>query len=130
MQSLVRLVPSKQDYPRLGIWTFCIAWLIGNVALIVGFNGGQGKVPAMCAFVIACLTWWAGFRLGGTKSRVGNLVGFFALSIWILNFLGAMVLYFRYYIADVFFWVSASALLVLITTFGLSKGSDTSFPAA
>ncbi len=55
MRSLVKLIPSKGDHPRLGTWTFCIAWLIGNVALIIGFNGGQGKVPAIRAFVIASL---------------------------------------------------------------------------
>jgi hypothetical protein len=124
MRSLVKLIPSKQDYPRLGVWTFCIAWLIGNIALIIGFNGGQGKVPAIFAFVIACITWWGGFWLGGTKGRVGTSVGFLALSIWILNFLGAMALYFHYYVTDLFFWASASALLLLITAIALTKAPD------
>ena len=124
MRLLERLIPSKRDHPRLGVWTFCIAWLIGNIALAIGFNGGQGEVPAICIFAIACISWWGGYRLGGTKSRVGNTVGFLAIGIWILNFLGALLLYFHYYVTDLFFWASASALLVLIAAIALTKVPD------
>lgn len=124
MRLLERVVPSKRNYPRLGVWAFCIAWLIGNAALLIGFNGGQGEAPAICAFVIGCITWWGGYRLGGTKSGVGSAVGFLVLGIWVLSFLGAMVFYYQYYLTDLFFWTSVSALLILITSVALTKPPD------
>ena len=124
MRSLVRLVPSKGDYTRLAAWLFCIAWLIGNIALIVGLNGAGGEAPAVCGFAIACGTWWGGYKLGGMKSRIGSVVGLLALAIWTLNLLGAIAFAFHHYVADPFFWSFAVALLILIIGTAVSKPPD------
>lgn len=120
-----RLLPSVKDRSRLGALTFCIAWLIGNIALLIGFNGGKGEIPAIGMFVFACVAWWVGYRLGGSKTRLGSALGFLALAIWILNFLGALVGYFKYYSTDLFFWAAASTLLILIMMVGTSKAPET-----
>jgi hypothetical protein len=124
MRSLVRLLPSRRDYSRLTVWMFCLAWLIGNISLIVGLNGSGGEVPAICGFVIACGTWWGAYRLGGTKTRVGSAVGLLAIGIWSVNLLGAMVFAFHHYVADFFFWAIAIALVVLIIATALSNIPD------
>ncbi len=96
MRSPVTLLPSRRDYPRLGVSIFGVAWLIGNVALIIGFNGGDGEVPGICGFAIACVAWWGGYKLGGMKSRVGIVVGLLGVSMWALNLLGAMLFWFHH----------------------------------
>lgn len=121
MRSFIRLLPSRSDYSRLGVWIFCVAWLIGNIALIIGLNGAGGEIPAVCGFAIACVIWWGGYRLGGTKRRIGTTVGFLAIAIWTLNLLGALIFAFGHYVADFFFWAAAAALLVLISATAFSE---------
>jgi hypothetical protein len=109
-----RIRPSKADFPRLRVWIFCITWLVGNIALIIGLNGDRGEVPAAFIFAIACLAWAKAYRLSGAKSLVGNAIGFLAFSIWMLNLGGAFVFDYRHYVPDFFFWTSTVLLLLLI----------------
>jgi hypothetical protein len=123
MRPLVKLLPSTGDYSRLAGWMFGIAWLIGNISLIVGLNGAGGQFPAVCGFSIACGTWWGAFRLGGMRTRAVSAVGLLAIGIWTLNLLGAMVFAFHHYVADLFFWASTAALVVLIVATAFSNVS-------
>lgn len=121
MRSLVRILPPRGDYPRLAIWIFFIAWLIGGVALKIGLNGLEGERPGICLFVIACVTWWVAYRLGGRKSRAGIVVGFLAISVWTLSLGGSIVFLFHDYITDFFFWASTVTLSLLIMAVALSE---------
>jgi hypothetical protein len=120
MGPIIRLVPSEGDYPRLALWIFAIAWLIGNVSLLVGFNGGNGEAPGIFGFAVACVTWWGACRMGGMKSRIGSTVGLLAITIWTLSLAGAMATDYHYYVKDLFFWGSAFALSALMTAAALS----------
>ena len=113
MRLSLRIVPSKTDYPRLGVWIFCITWLFGNVALIIGFNG-TADVPGLCGFAIACVAWWVGYAMGGTKSLIGKAIGFLVIGIWILGIFGAAVSSFHHYITDLFFWGSTAEVFLLV----------------
>ncbi len=124
MQSPLRILPSKADYHRLAVPIFCVSWLIGNVALIVGLNGAGGTIPAVCGFTIACVIWWGGYRLGGMKRPIGTAIGFLAIGIWMLNLVGAIVFAFHHYAADPFFWCSTITLFLLIVAMALSKVPD------
>lgn len=121
MRSLLRFLPSKADYPRLALWMFCTAWLVGSIALIIGLNGDAGEIPAICIFAIACVMWWGAYRVRGKRGQPANAIGFLALAIWILNLLGAFVFDSRQYVTDLFFWASAAMLLLLIISASLSK---------
>lgn len=124
MQVPLGTPPSKADRHRLAVPVFFVAWLIGNIALIIGLNGAGGTIPAVCGFAIACVVWWGGYRLGGAKSRVGTAIGFLGIGIWTLNLLGAIVFMFRHYVADLFFWCSTIALFLLVMALALSKPLD------
>lgn len=115
------MLPSKADYPRLAVGLFCIAWLVGSIALIIGLNGDAGEIPAIVIFAIACVLWWGAYKVRGKRGQPGNAVGFLALAIWILNLLGALVFDSHQYVTDLFFWVSAAMLLLLIISASFSK---------
>jgi len=129
MRSIIKLLPSSADHPRLGVWIFGVAWLIGNMSLIIGSNGGSGELPAGVGFAIACASWWGGYRLGGTKSRVGTAVGWLVIGIWTLNLLGALLSAFSHYVADSFFWASVVMLFLLISAVLISNEIRRSSPA-
>ena len=114
MRSLLSILPSKADYPRLAVWMFCIAWLVGSIALIIGLDGDAGEIPAICIFAVACLMWWGAYKVRGKRGQPGNAIGFLALAIWILNLLGAFVFDFHHYVTDLFSWASIVMLLLLI----------------
>lgn len=123
MRSLLRILPSKADYPRLAVSMFCIAWLVGSIALIIGLNGDAGEIPAVCIFAIACLMWWGAYKVRGRRGQPGNAIGFLALAIWILNLLGAFVFDFHHYATDLFFWASMVMLLLLIISATVLQGA-------
>ena len=113
MRSLLRFLPKKAD-PQLAVWIFCVAWIVGSIALIVGLHGGTGEIPAVCVFVIACILWRVAYKLRGRKHHPGDAIGLLALAIWIANVLGAFAFDFHHYVADFFFWASTATLLILI----------------
>jgi hypothetical protein len=110
------LLPSKADYPQLAVGMFCIAWLLGTIALIVGLNGDAGEIPAIFLFAIACALWRGAYKLRGRKRHPGNAIGFLALAIWVVNLMGAFAFDFHRYLTDLFFWTSVAILLLLIVT--------------
>ena len=122
MQSPIVLFPTGKDRPRLGVWLFIIAWLLGNVALIGLTNQGEEMVFT-CAFAIACGLWWGGFKLGSLSTAVGTAVGFIVLVIWTLGLLSALALSFQSFASDIFFWVSSAMVLFLVVLAALSKTS-------
>jgi hypothetical protein len=118
------MLPSKADFP---VWLFCVAWLVGSLALIIGLQGDTGEIPAICIFAIACVMWRGAYKLRGRKSQPGNAIGFLALAIWIANLLGAFVFDFHHYVTDFFFWASAATLLLLIIATVLTIGPARAF---
>ena len=123
MRSLSRILPSKADYPQLAVWMFCIAWLVGSIALIIGLNGDAGEIPAICIFAIACFMWWAAYKVRGKRGQSSNAIGFLALAIWIFNLLGAFVFDFHHYATDLFFWASIVMLVLLIISAAVLQGT-------
>lgn len=121
LQSPIVVFPTGKDRPRLGVWLFAIAWLVGNVALIGLENQGQEMI-FMCAFAIACGLWWGGLKLGGLTTGVGTAVGFIVLVIWTLSLI-SFALSLRSFASDVFFWASSAMLLVLVVLAAVSKTS-------
>ena len=124
MHSLIVVFPTGKDRPRLGVWLFIVAWLLGNVALIGLENQGQ-EIIFMSAFAIACGLWWGGLKLGGLTSAVGTAVGFIVLVIWTLSLI-SFALSLPSFASDMFFWVSSAMLLVLVVLAALSKTSPAS----
>jgi hypothetical protein len=116
MRFFSKVLPSKADYPQLAVWMFCVAWLVGSIALIIGLNGDTGEIPAIFIFAIACVMWRGAYKLRGRKRNPGNAIGFLALAIWIVNLLGAFAFDYHRYVTDLFFWTSAATLLLLILT--------------
>jgi len=108
----VRVLPPKKDRPRLALWMFFLAWLIGNFALIAGFEGAQGLPEiafALCIFAIACSAWWGAYRLSNFRS----LGGFVVIALWLL---GPLIALFDFHdsIRNPFFWGSTVFLLLLL----------------
>lgn len=126
MEPSMRLLPSNSDYARVAVWIFCGAWLIGNIALIIGLNGSGGEAAAFGMFAIACVAWWKAYRMGGTKNRAAAVIGSVVLGIWSLCVLSALLFAFRHYVADFFFWGVAGLLLLLGSATILMKGDDVS----
>lgn len=114
MRFFSRVLPSKADYPQLALWVFCISWLVGSIALIMGLNGDTGEIPAIFIFAVACVMWRGAYKLRGRKRHPGNAIGFLALAIWVVNLLGAFAFDFHRYVTDIFFWTSTAILLLLI----------------
>jgi hypothetical protein len=113
MRFLRQILRSKTD-PRFAVSIFCLAWLVGSIALIIGLHGGAGEIPAMGIFVIACVLWRWAYQLRGKRHHPGDAIGLLALAIWIANLLGAVAFDFHHYVADFFFWASTVTLLILI----------------
>jgi hypothetical protein len=113
MRSLRRILRSKAD-PRFAAAIFCLAWLVGSIALIIGLHGGPGEMPALGIFVIACVLWRWAYRLRGRRRHPGDAIGLLALAIWIANLLGAFAFDFHHYLTDFFFWASTATLLILM----------------
>lgn len=124
MRSLSRILPSKAD-PRTAVSVFCVAWLVGSIALIIGLHGDAGEIPAIFVFAIACVMWRGAYKLRGRKSQPADAIGFLALAIWIVNLIGAFVFDFHYYLTDFFFWASTATVLVLISVTALTSGPRT-----
>jgi uncharacterized membrane protein YhaH (DUF805 family) len=107
----MEIQPTKSDRPRVSWWIFVLAWLIGNFALIAGFEGAQGLMedaPVLCVFAVACGVWWWAFRV----SRFRNRGGFIVLALWMLSLI-VPLLDFRRCVRDPFFWGSAIMLTFL-----------------
>jgi hypothetical protein len=104
---------------------FLIAWLLGNVGLIVGFEAGA-RVPATTIFAVACVLWWISYKISRSTNGYGITLGVLALSVWMLGLLGTLLFDFHDPIADSFFWISTSILLLLITTLAVSEAAPSS----
>ena len=107
----MKILPAKTDRPRASWWIFALAWLIGNVALIAGFEGAQGllqDVLALCVLLVACGAWWGAYKI----SNFPNRGGFIVIALWMFSLL-VPLLDFRHYNRDPFFWGSAAMLAFL-----------------
>jgi len=104
----------------LALLLFLIAWLLGTVGLIVVFEL-EAKIPATTTFLIACMRWWISYKLSRSANGRGLMLGVVALSVWMLNLVGGLLLNFHYWIADSFFWVSTAMFLLLITALVVSE---------
>jgi len=89
----------------LALLLFLIVWLLGTVGLIGVFEL-EAKIPATTTFLIACMLWWISYKLSRSANGRGLMLGVVALSVWMLNLVGGLLLNFHYWIADSFFWVS------------------------
>jgi hypothetical protein len=116
---------SVRERALLALLLFLIAWLLGNVGLIVGFELGA-RAPAVMVFVIACLLWWISYRISRSAEGRGMKLGFVALSVWMLGLLGELFLNFHDCIADPFFWVATTIFLLLVTAFAVSEAAPSS----
>jgi hypothetical protein len=103
---------------KLATLLFLIALLLGNSALIGGLEMDGGMFFA-ALFAVVCILWWISFRISRSANGRGLTLGFVALGLWILNLVGALVLDFRHYIGDHFFWAYAAVLLVLIVAIAI-----------
>src|SRR5712692_9944819 len=123
MGQFLKILPTKADQPRLSIWIFILAWLMGNFALIAGLNadGLWENGVTIGIFAIVCAVWWGAFRLGRAKPWVRDTAGLMVIALWALHLLGAILFYFDHYIPDTFFWASAAMLLLLVVSVALSE---------
>jgi len=113
------ILPPKKDRSRLSLWIFLIAWLIGNFALIAGFEAAEGfleSAGALCVFGVACSAWWGAYRLSNFRSRGGFVV----IALWLLGPLVSL-LDFHDSIRNPFFWGSTVVLSFLVGTALLVK---------
>lgn len=117
---LPAVILSARARALLAVLLFLIAWLLGNVGLTVGLKLGA-TVPAAIIFAIACVLWWISYKISCSANSRGMTLGFVALSVWMLNLVGALLFDFRHYVADIFFWVSTAIFFLLITAFALSE---------
>jgi len=111
MQWSVKVLPAKANCPRASWWIFVLAWLIGNLALIAGFEGAQGlleDVLALCVLLVACGAWWGAYKISNFRNRGGFIV----IALWMCTLL-VPLLDFRHYTTDPFFWGSAAMLAFL-----------------
>ena len=107
----VRILPAKADRSRVSWWIFVLAWLIGNFALIAGFQGAEGLLEdmlALCVLVVACGAWWGAYRISNFRNRGGFIV----IALWTLGPIGALF-DFRHNMRNPFFWGSAAMLVFL-----------------
>ena len=115
----VKVLPAKADRSRVSWWIFVLAWLIGNLALIAGYEGAQGLLEdmlALCVLVVACGAWWGAYRISNFRNRGGFIV----IALWTLGPIGALF-DFRYYIRNPFFWGSAAMLAFLVGGAALAR---------
>jgi hypothetical protein len=120
---------SAKERSLLALLLFLIAWLLGNVGLIMGFEVGA-RVPAATVFAIACVLWWISYKISRSTSGRGLTLGVVALSAWMLGLLGTFLLNFHKCIADPFFWISTAVFLLLITALAVSEAAPNSPKAA
>jgi hypothetical protein len=106
----------------LALLLFLIAWLLGNVGLIAGFEK-EAKALGAATFAMACVLWWISYKISCSANGRGITLGVVALSVWMLNLVGGVLLNFHYWIADPFFWVSIAIFLLLITALVMSEAA-------
>ena len=106
------VLPSKGDRFRVSAWIFIIAWLIGNLAMIAGFESAEGFLQNALVLGIlatACGAWWVGYKL----SNFRNHGGFVVIALWLLGPIIAL-LDFQQCIRTPFFWGSVFLLSLLV----------------
>ena len=113
------VLPPRGDRSRLSFWIFLIAWLIGNLALIAGFEGAAGFLEnafALCILAIACSAWWGAYKLCNFRNRGGLVV----IVLWLVGPLVAL-LDFQETIRNPFFWCSTALLSSILGVALLTK---------
>ncbi len=126
MQSLLQILPPREDYPRLAIWVFLIAWIVGNGAFVLGLHGREEGLFAECFFAVACGLWWLGYKLCRSVAGWRKGVGFLALALWAVNLIAALALGFREYITYHFVWVATVILILLAIAAAIFKNDSSS----
>jgi hypothetical protein len=119
---LTALNLSERARGLLALLIFLIAWLLGNLGLIAGFEK-EAKVPGAVIFSTACVLWWIAYKISRSANGRGITLGVVALSVWMLNLVFGLFLNFHYWIADSFFWVSTTMFLVLTTALVVSEAT-------
>jgi hypothetical protein len=112
---MMKILPPREDQPRVANWIFVITWLFGGVALMVGLNGGGAEQTALALliFLLVCGLWLWAVKL----SRGKGIGGFVVVGYWLLNVLLAGLLDFQHYVKDAFFWISIAVICCLIVVF-------------
>ena len=106
----------------LALLLFLVAWLLGNVGLIAGFEK-EAKVLGTATFATACLLWWISYKISCSANGRGITLGVAALSVWMLNLVVGLVFNFHYWIVDSFFWVSTAIFLLLVIALVVSEAA-------
>lgn len=110
----MKILPPREDQPRVAAWMFMLTWLFGGVALIIGFEGGT--VAETCAIVIFCFVcalWLWAVKLSRGKGDGGLVV----VAFWLLSLAIAALSDFHRYLKDVFFWIATAMTCCLIAAF-------------
>ena len=108
----MRVLPTKEERPRVSLWIFFIAWLMGNIALVAGFEAAEGFLDsaiALCVLAVAGGLWWGAYKFSDFRSRGGFVV----LGLWLLGTL-VPLRDFHYTIRNPFFWGSTALLSSLL----------------
>ena len=117
------IVLSAKARSLLSWLLFLVAWLLGNIGLMVSFERGA-NLPGACVFAIACVLWWTSYKMSLAANGRASTLGFVALTVWTLNLVGALVFDFHDCVHDPFFWVSTAMFLLLITGLVFSEASS------
>jgi hypothetical protein len=119
---LLALNLSTRARGLLALLLFLVAWLLGNVGLIAGFEK-EAKVPGAAIFAMACVLWWVSYKISRSANGRGITLGVAGLSVWMLNLVVGLAFNFHYWIADSFFWVSTAIFLLLVTALVVSEAA-------
>jgi hypothetical protein len=115
----LRIFPDRSERPRVGAWIFVLAWFIGNLALIAGFEAAQGllqEVVVLGVLAVGCGAWWGAYRMSDYQSRGGFVV----LILWVLSFI-VPLLDLHVYVRNAFFWGAAAMIALLSLASGLLR---------
>jgi len=115
--------PSVVLTPRarglIAVSLFLIAWWLGT-ASVIGAYELEGPILFSCTFALAALLWRISYRISRSVNGRGMTLGAIVLSLWMLSLSAALLIDFRHFVRDPFFWTSSTILLVLVAALAVS----------